>query len=708
MDIQTRASLAATRLLQLKTTIKRVRDVVVLVDTVPVGGYKLPYECIAVGAATTKALLAAGAPVVAAYWPTVAADTMNPADLKFFIATPNFEIPGTPRLVMEDFGDRYPHLGEWDGSSADAVAKLAGLLRYGRVVRYVSNDATQNLKHEEVKHPELHLIVQLWVPPVARRWRELCRALRRNAENPFVSKIHVLMESDAVADAWSKWPADLVGKLVCTSESERLTFRRFRDIALKVVPADGFVAFMNADIYFDGTIRELWSADMKRTCLALLRYEATMEGDDADAKLFGPRDDSQDAWIFRVADLAAEEDASWSPLNFMVGRAGCDNAFAGELVRRKWRVANPCMTIRALHIHESAHRTYREDDRISLGVYATVAPTGLLESPLLGAGAFKVANKATIPVVQKYNVAALSGPEGERGMDTLYKTVMPAKIGGEFEFEEKMIHILEAPAGAICTEDGLVAVGDGIGWSEDQDASDLAWTQTTYSSLTPTVQVKRGIFLPLRARHLGDELLQVGRALWIAERVGRQDLVLPVASARALQPLVAGHLELRALGTRAMVCTEAAYGLLPSFTRLSADWLDGAVSALRRIASRVKADEGVSWTTFDLDVDVADQLEDALDLEDKEVRNFVNRGTAPQRIIAALKRSDVVIGGAWSTGYMWAARPGTLYLDLAPEAANAAMATICGLRYVPLTFKGDVSAPVLLECAMRALKSDDV
>jgi hypothetical protein len=712
MDIQTHASLASTRFVQLRTTIRRLRNVVVMVDTVEAArNYTCPYECITVGAEVTRAALQAGAPVVAAYWPTVQSDAMNPSDLQFLIATPNFEIPGPKqlRLEMHDFGDLYTHLGEWDGSAADAVAKLAALLRYQRVAAATGA-------------PALHLVTQLWRPKQGRRFKELCEALRRNAVNPFVSRIHVLLESDDAADAYAKWPANLKEKIVAVPMSKRLTFRTFRDVALAAAntsPTDYF-ALVNADIYFDKTIRDLWNTNMESgpTCLALLRYEASVDDVDADAKLFGPRDDSQDAWIFRRDHLAAATD--WAALDSItLGRAGCDNAIAGELVRRRWCVANPCMSIKALHLHESGLRTYRRDDMISLGVYATVAPSALLESPLLGASAFKVGAKMTVSVCNKYDVKQLEGGEVSRGMDALYRTVMPAKIGlvksGHMstfnlgaEFEEKTLSVLAAPGGAICTEDGLVAVGDGIGWSEDQEASDLAWTQTEYSSLTPTITIGCGVFLPLRARHMADEMLQVGRALALAQAVGRQDLVLPCATAQSLQTLVAGHLRLRSLRGRAMVCSEGAYGILPSLVRSSADWTGPAVAALRSVVgARIAGDENVSWTTFDLDSDVVDQLDDSLDLDSKEIANFVNKGTPPKRVIAALKASDVVVGGNWSTGYMWAARPGTLYLDLAPESANAAMATICGLRYVPLTFTdGVVDAPKLLEYAMRALRND--
>ncbi len=690
-DITTHARLASTRLLQLKTTVSRQRTTVLIVRE---GAYDensglqdfrrtatSPYDIIAIGASTTHALVAAGAPIVAAYWPSVTVTDLEKAEAyKFVIAAPGAK--GASRIDMDKFDDLYG-TEPWDGSAEHAVRLLAQLLRYQSCI--------YNLDFA----PKFHLLVQLFKPRSARRWRELCTALRRNAENPFVHHIHVMQEEGAVAEAWASWPADLKGKLVIVEPaSDRLTYRAALTY-LEALPASDYAAFANADIYFDQTLKELWSTDFKDTCLALLRYEVKSGQDDADAKLFGPRDDSQDAWIFRVADLKAQGADSWRTLTFALGQAGCDNAFAGELVRRRWRVANPCMSIRTLHLHESAVRSYREDDRVTLGVYATVAPSGVLESKLMGPDQFSVAGQLEVLVPARF---AVDGRNKE-GMDLLNKTCNAEQIAEKAEMKEPTkVKVHAAPPGAIVTADGLVTFGGGIGFSADRDASELAWAQTSYTSLTPLKVVEYGIFIPCVSRHAADEMLRIGRALAMVDCCNIEGAVMPSALARLFEGMT-GPLRLIDAGERALVCSRGAIGQLPSISLQSAAYAGPAIAALRRhMLPTVGHDisSGSGWVLFGAEDEMADALSAALE-RDVVVSNYTNPNAPPRRLLPTIRVASVIVGNEWSLGYMWAAAPGITYIDMAPSAAAAALATICGLRYVPMG--GDVSVADLLSAA---------
>jgi hypothetical protein len=676
--------------MQLKTSVLRSRSAALIVrEGVPVNS---PYDIISIGAKATHALVAAGAPIVAAYWPSVTVADLEKAEAyKFVIAAPgvvgglsqNGQGPffDSKRIDMNNFDELYNSEEPWDGSADHAVRLIARLLRYESCLEDLS------------AAPKFHLLVQLWKPTSARRWRELCTALQRNAENPFVHRIHVMQEADAVAEAWAKWPANLKEKLVVLEPaSARLTYRAALDYLAKL-PASDYAAFANADIYFDQTLRELWTTDFKGTCLALLRYEAKAGLDDSEAKLFGPRDDSQDAWIFRVADLKAQGADSWRPLTFALGQAGCDNAFAGELVRRRWRVANPCMSIRTLHLHESAVRSYREDDRVTMGVYATVAPSGVLESRLLDAGRFGVAGQLEVSVPAKFVVDGRNAA----GMNLLYKTVMPDRVAqvAQQMAEPIKVKVLAAPPGAIVTSDGLVTFDGGIGFSEDRDASELAWAQTNYNSLTPLKVVERGIFVPCVSRHAADEMLRLGRALALLDATGLQSAVMPSAWARLFDGLT-GPLRLENIGERALLCQQGAIGQLPSIQRQSAYSAGPAVAALRQhllpaIGHNVSSGSG--WVLFGADDEMVDALSAALN-HDIVVSNYVNPNAAPGRLLPTIRVASVIVGNEWSLGYMWAATPGVTYIDMAPSAAAAALATICGLRYVPMG--GDISVADLI------------
>ena len=689
-SIETKAKLASTRLLQLKTEVYRIRPCLVCIDSL-LGPAELarlrtlPYDIVTVGVEPTRQVLEAGGSVVAAYWPTVGKDE----DLRFLIATPSSELTGDMRISMDTFHEDYPHMsnGEWDGSSADAARKLGTLLRYSSVVPFA-----------EARWPQFHILTQLWRPSSNRRWRELCAALRRNAENPYVSAIHVLMESEAVAEAWSKWPAELQAKVNAKPYAKRLTYSDARTIMMADMPSDAFMALINADIYFDESLRDLWAADMSGgRCFALLRYEATLEhaekGEGTEPKIFGPRDDSQDAWIFPGSTLCERAAAgeNWDTINFTLGQAGCDNAFAGELVRRRWIVANPCMSIRTMHVHESGIRTYRADDRITLGIYATLAPCGLLESRLMRAGNFaphstlKV-NTLTSVYIAPWTGGARGAEAYQRGLSDIYKTLDKERVvdaADKVEWKEETVKLLSA-ADATVTADGLVSVGDGIGFSDDRQASELAWAQTPYNSLSPVVCEDRGLFLPFSDGSLGDELLNVGRALWLRGLLGGA-VCLPSHYGRLIAPILAStSLALRNLGEKALYCKEA-YGFLPSLVHGGAAWLQPAVTALRQACSVAANSDAVKGhVTYGL----PEALDDYLDAELDDLTVLL-KSTAPARIINILKNAKVCVSQVAGGKFLWAMSPGGTYIDLAPTSGAAMMANICGIKYIPLTFKGD-------------------
>ena len=228
--------------------------------------------------------------------------------------------------------------------------------------------------------PRLHLLTQIWKPANPARLEELQIALYKNAMNPYVYRIHVSVDGDDGMDVLSKIPTDLQHKIVYVPFSGRLSYKGAFEY-MKTLPVSDFAAVINTDIYFDDTIREAWNISFKNMCIALLRYESTVEyalnkGNAKKPQLFGPRTDSQDIWMFRVQDLKERHDAgeSWAELDFRLGVPGCDNAIAGELLRRKWVVVNPAFSIHALHLHTSKDRNYTVIDCVSFGIYLLIHP----------------------------------------------------------------------------------------------------------------------------------------------------------------------------------------------------------------------------------------------------------------------------------------------------------------------------------------------
>ncbi len=681
-EAEMKKRLADTKLLQLKPAPMRNRQVVVCYDGKEPVRTDIPYDYIAVGLSAAQKLATAGATVAAVYLPEEP-DALEPGVL---IAVDNEEqlVAGHNMIVINDtWTEKYSHVKPLElvlGDIPLTVQRLAALLRYKSVM--VQDEAIPRM-------PRADLIIQLWCPKPAKRWDELCCCLRRNAENPLIHKIHVLMESKHVAIAWAKWPAELQAKIVPVEWSRRLTYADAIKYAQGAISLDYFVGICNSDIYFDSTIKDLWNMDMTGRCAALLRYDISVvdatAGNDAAAQLFGPRDDSQDCWWFRATDLH-KRDANWDALDFSLGQAGCDNAFAGELVRRRFVVCNPALAIRSYHVHESGVRTYNEYDRVTKGIYATVAPSGLLESRILKESDFK-AHKLYVRTydgrcqIEPWPASAAADKRAyEAGLSALYRTSDPKKYSNEYvDTDMKWFNVYQVPAGAIVTEDGLFTHGDGIGFGSNMEQGELAWSQTDFSSISPTVKAPGSTVVVPGSQ----SLWKAGVQSWLLSQIDD----VPEAT-MAGQPPKGLDGVLQALGCdyagSALYCEEPVWAMFPG-TEVP---LAPVVEWMRQRLGRGDA-ETEMYTVSGLSADVVDYLDE--DLEDIQ---FIGRATAPQKIIATLKKSTVIVGGSQLHDYLWATTHGAEFIDIAPTPAMAAMATACRLRYYPLSIEGLAPAEI--------------
>jgi hypothetical protein len=231
--------------------------------------------------------------------------------------------------------------------------------------------------------PRFHVLVQVWKHRDPSRLEELQVALLKNATNPLVYRLHVSLDGDDASDVLSKIPNEYMEKITYVPINTRLTFKTAMEY-MSSLPKGDFAAVINTDIYFDHTIKELWNISMKNICLALLRYEATVNyalGNDPSFKppIYGPRADSQDAWIFAVDDLCEHKvNESWDSFDFCFGMPGCDNTMTGELMRRRWSSVNPALSIHIMHLHQTPLREYSRSNLVTHGLYHLIAPTAII------------------------------------------------------------------------------------------------------------------------------------------------------------------------------------------------------------------------------------------------------------------------------------------------------------------------------------------
>ena len=182
---------------------------------------------------------------------------------------------------------------------------------------YLSISGKINTK-SKVDNEPIYLIYQYFVQRNASRNKELQECLRRNVENPLITKIFLLNEK-IYSDKELGIQSDKI------KQRNIVNRIRFKDIFnfVEKEQLKGYIVTCNADIFFDKTINNLRTSNMSenKQLLALLRFDYTNK-QLGKCKLFGPRADSQDTWIWH---------SNFNPykaqkiFNIMFGKPGCDN-----------------------------------------------------------------------------------------------------------------------------------------------------------------------------------------------------------------------------------------------------------------------------------------------------------------------------------------------------------------------------------------------
>jgi len=284
-------------------------------------------------------------------------------------------------LCLDEFLHLFPYIQKgWTGSPEDAAIILCMILHYSQIAG-VSDAAiavrASRLESMKIKSigvgatpPALWLIQQFYMPEKLKRRREINRCLAKNVACPFIDKI-VLLNEDNFFD---QFPEDPTGKILQRVSGKRLTYDAVIRFIVDEVPANTIVAFANSDIFFEDSMRYIWSVDLKDRFLALLRWD--VQEDESPSVLFGPRDDSQDTWICWSTSIK-ERKWNWTDFQFPFGQGGCDNAIGMEMLRNKFLVINPAYTIKTQHVHASGVRTYDPLAIVEKSAFLYISPTGI-------------------------------------------------------------------------------------------------------------------------------------------------------------------------------------------------------------------------------------------------------------------------------------------------------------------------------------------
>ena len=190
-------------------------------------------------------------------------------------------------------------------------------------------------------------LIQPWyVSTNPSRQKELEICLYNNLENEHISKVVLYCEHDCLIKHT---------KLVKVMINRRAMYN-------DMLNSRGIVVLANSDIYFNDTIALALSIKQNE-CYALSRW------DYKGGKLVPFHGtDTQDVWIFNNPNLTVGD--------YGMGMAGCDNRIAKEILDAGYNITNPCLSIQAIHLHESGYRTYNPNNPVK-GLYHYVLPCRL-------------------------------------------------------------------------------------------------------------------------------------------------------------------------------------------------------------------------------------------------------------------------------------------------------------------------------------------
>jgi hypothetical protein len=282
---------------------------------------------------------------------------------------------------------------------------------------------------------------------------------------------------------------------------ERVIGKRlsYADVVLTAAtfPPDVIVAFANADICIDDrSWRNLWDVNMENKFLALLRYDVPASGAVEGATIFGPRADSQDTWILRVADILARgADTIAKTLNFHFGRMGCDNAIALEMLKHKFNVINPCLTMKTWHFHASAVRTYNKQDIVERPILHYIHPSGFHDlKPLLQFPKESVLGQITTSTLHRL----VRGTGAASWISSYNKKLKshesPLKLSNNNtlipspEYILKVTNCFQTPSGLVFDKDCMFIGG--------AQRSQVLWSESATSPMTPTLECERALVAP--------------------------------------------------------------------------------------------------------------------------------------------------------------------------------------------------------------------
>lgn len=220
---------------------------------------------------------------------------------------------------------------------------------------------------------DIYLVQQFFINSDKERQNEIKYVLRKNVDNPFISKIYLLNEKIYTNEELGLSQNDVHDKIVQINISKRLEFKDFFDF-IETNKKSAFYILSNSDIFFDEGVKNLRRTNLskEKAVFALNRKEYIL-GKKLEESELRKFPNSQDTWIIHSNFNLLQKDRE--DCKFFMGKCYCDNRICRIFRDLEYTVYNDPTLISTYHYHTSEIRTYTgEEHELVKGKYAFVSP----------------------------------------------------------------------------------------------------------------------------------------------------------------------------------------------------------------------------------------------------------------------------------------------------------------------------------------------
>ena len=243
-------------------------------------------------------------------------------------------------------------IATWLRDTDQLYMKIPGATGKWPWMPYVSPKTTLSLPENSCDDPII-IITQFYITKNNNRTNEIRKCLALNAHNNQVSKIYLLNEK-IYSDKELGTSND---KIQQVNIGARLKYSDVFGFVEKE-KLSGFICILNSDIFFDKSVETIKRSGLEneKKIFCQLRYEYKDKTKLVDSNLFGPRQESQDAWLFHSSQNIEEQFRKMFAFN--LGLPGCDNKIVYLFNIIGYQCYNEPELIKCYHYHNINSRSY--------------------------------------------------------------------------------------------------------------------------------------------------------------------------------------------------------------------------------------------------------------------------------------------------------------------------------------------------------------